>query len=135
MKKRIYRDLSMLMQVNYMTGIQRVVRETVLRLLKNDSFSVTLLCYNSENENFKIVDNVKFTEFFAERKGTKGQCYLQRSLEFHEIPSGTVYLDMDNNWNCRLTRSTLYPILKKSGVQIVNFVYDVISIFKLLLLK
>lgn len=128
MKKRIYIDLSMLMQVNYMTGIQRVVRETVLRLLKNDSFAVTLLCYNSENENFKIVDNVKFAEFFAERKGTKGQCYLQRSLEFHEIPSGTVYLDMDNNWNCRLTRSTLYPILKKSGVQIVNFVYDVIPI-------
>ncbi len=126
--KKVYIDLSMLMQVNYMTGIQRVVREVVLRLLKMDSLSVTLLCYNSENENFKIVDNAQFYEFFANHNGTKGQCYTQRSIGFHELQPGTVYLDMDNIWNCRLTRNYLYPILKKSGVQIVNYVYDALPI-------
>ena len=126
--KKIYIDVSMIMQVSYMTGIQRVVREVVLRLLKKESLSVTLLCYNSKNENFKIVENEKFYDFFAEHAGTKGQCYSQNSLGFHELKTGAVFLDIDNTWNCRLTRNHLYPVLKKSGIQIVNFVYDVIPI-------
>lgn len=128
MKKRIYIDLSMIMQVNYMTGVQRVVQEVTLRLLKNTDFSVSLLCYNSENENFKIVDNNRFYDFFANHIGTKGQCYTQKSLGFHELKTGTVFLDLDNTWNCRLSRSYLYPILKKTGIQIVNFVHDILPI-------
>ncbi|MBQ7012477.1 MAG: glycosyltransferase family 4 protein [Oscillospiraceae bacterium] len=126
--KKIYIDVSMIMQVSYLTGIQRVVRETVLRLLQKPALSVTLICYNSENENFRIVDSAKFSEFFGSRIGTKGQCFTRRSLAFDALRPGTVYLDMDNNWNCRLTRSHLYPILKRSGVQIVNFVYDTIPV-------
>ena len=128
MKKKIYMDISMMMQVSYITGIQRVVREVLIRLLKMESLSVTLLCYNSENENFKIVENEKFYDFLVNHTGTKGQCYSQNSLGFHELKTGAVYLDMDNIWNCRLSRNHLYPILRKSGVQIVNFVYDVIPI-------
>ena len=128
MKKRIYIDLSMIMQVNYMTGVQRVVQEATLRLLKNPDFSVVLICYNSENENFKIVDNSRFYDFFANHIGTKGQCYTQKSLGFHELKTGTIFLDMDNTWNCRLSRSYLYPILKKTGIQIVNFVHDILPV-------
>ncbi len=50
MKKRIYINLTMHIKVNYMTGIQRVVQEVTLRLLKNTDFSVVLLCYNSETK-------------------------------------------------------------------------------------
>lgn len=128
MKTTVYIDVSMIMQVNYITGVQRVVRETVIRLIKNTDFSVILLCYNSENENFKIVDNSRFYDFFAENTGTKGQCYTKKSLDFHELKTGTVFLDMDNTWNCRLTRNYLYPILKKTGIQIVNFVYDILPV-------
>ncbi len=128
MTKKVYVDVSMLMQVSYLTGIQRVVREVVLRLMKKDTISVTLLCYNGENEHFKIVDNEKFADFFERHIGTKGQCYSQTYIDFNALQTGTVFLDMDNTWNCRLSRNHLYPILKKSGIQIVNFVYDVIPI-------
>jgi glycosyltransferase involved in cell wall biosynthesis len=128
MKTKLYIDLSMIMQINYMTGIQRVVQKAVIRLLKNENLDITLLCYNSENESFKIVDNDRLYDLFANHIGTKGQCYTQKSLDFSKLESGSVYLDMDNTWNSRLVRSYIYPILKKSGVQIVNFVHDILPI-------
>lgn len=127
-KPKVYVDLSMLMQVSYLTGVQRVVREVVLRLLKKTDREIILLAYNSENENFKILDRDAFLDFFENNIGSRAVCYTKKSIEFDQLPVGSVFFDIDSTWNCRLTRSKLYPILRKCGVQIVTEVHDILPI-------
>lgn len=132
MMKKIYADISMLMTVNYLTGIQRVVRETLVRLLQRDTCSITLVVYNSENENFRVVSNEGFLAYFRDQDGLRSNIYQQNEVEsqlpFSQLETGSVYLDMDNIWNCRLSRRMIYPILRKNGVKIVNVVYDILPI-------
>ena len=46
--KNIYIDVSLLLQNSMITGIQRVVRNVTLELLKLDNESIKLISYNPE---------------------------------------------------------------------------------------
>ena len=127
-KPKIYIDLTILMQVNFLTGIQRVIIEILVRLLKRGDVDVVMLQYSSENEYFRILDNNAFLLFYEQKTGSKAECVLNKIMEKNEFEPGSVFFDIDGVWNCRLTRSSFYPILKKQGVKIVTHVYDIIPI-------
>lgn len=124
----IYIDLTNLMKVDFVTGIQRVARETIIRLLKRKDLSLFLLECSPYPEKFTLLDNASFMDFFAYGKGSKKNISLPKTISIYDIPSGSVFFDIDSVWNTRLKRSFLLPILHASGVKIVTLLYDLIPI-------
>ena len=63
---KIYVDITNLMEVNFLTGIQRVVREVLVRLVKYENMEIILLRYSPLEEEFKKLDNENFYKYFKE---------------------------------------------------------------------
>lgn len=127
-KTIIYSDITNLMNVDFLTGIQRVVREIVVRMLKKENIILHLLAYDEELNAYKLIRNDIFLEYFVERKGEKEDVISEDVVQFTDIPSGAVFFDIDSVWNSRLKRSWLFPLLKQKGVKIVTQLYDLIPI-------
>ncbi len=125
---KIYIDLTNLMTVDFVSGIQRVVREIVVRMLKNDAHEFVLMVYSFRKNAFQLLDNAKFVDYFTAGKGEKAAVTTPECIGFDEIPSGSVFFDIDSVWNSRLKRSMLFPVLKQRGVKIVTQLYDLIPV-------
>ena len=130
MKKKtlVYSDITNLMNVNFLTGIQRVVREIIVRMLKDTNITMKLLAYDECLNAYKLLDNTIFLEYFEDNSGEKKDICTGTIIEFSDIPSGSVFFDIDSVWNSRLKRSWLFPLLKQKGVKIVTQLYDLIPI-------
>lgn len=127
-KTIVYSDITNLMSVDFLTGIQRVVREIIVRMLKKDNIILHLLAYSEQLNAYKLIRNDSFLEYFVEINGEKKDIVSDEVVEFVDIPSGAVFFDIDSVWNSRLKRSWLFPILKQKGVKIVTQLYDLIPI-------
>lgn len=123
----IYIDLTNLMNISFLTGIQRVTNEIVLRLLENKS-NVVLIMYDNDKELFIRLDNEKFINYYKYNIGSKSQIITRTSLNISDINKGSIFFDIDSVWNNKLKRSYLYPILRKQEVTIVVHVYDIIPV-------
>ena len=110
---KIYIDLTNLMTVNFLTGIQRVVKEIVVRMLENKTHELVLMTYYP---------------CYANGEDCKKQIRTPEHLDLTEIPPRSVFFDIDSVWNSRLKRSYLYPLLKQRNVYIITHVYDIIPI-------
>lgn len=61
---KIYIDVTNLLRVDFLTGIQRVVREVVLRMIRNRKLDIVLLNYHEGYKEFQIIDAQKFMDYF-----------------------------------------------------------------------
>lgn len=109
---KIYMDITNLSQARHITGIQRVVRETLERLSREPDFEVILLRYH-----YRAGTYVHLTG-----NGT------EEDIALSDIERGAVFFDMDNVWNMWLRRSSVIPYLKQRGVKIALYLYDVIPL-------
>jgi glycosyltransferase involved in cell wall biosynthesis len=125
---KVYIDISSLMSVSFITGIQRVVREVIIRMLLEKDFVIILLNYDDKNEVFQIVNNEKFTLFFRDDIDTAIDALTSELCLIDDIPSGAVFFDIDSVWMSILKRSYLLPKLKENGVRIAVQIYDIIPI-------
>ncbi|MBR1738442.1 MAG: glycosyltransferase, partial [Firmicutes bacterium] len=125
---KIYIDITNLMQTEFLTGIQRVVREILLRMVKEEKYDIVLLSYLINNECYEIIDKNEFVSYFGEHSGESSSLRTSTYMSFREMENGSVFFDIDSVWNARLKRSYLYPMLKDRGVRIVTQVYDVIPV-------
>ncbi|MBQ8983572.1 MAG: glycosyltransferase family 4 protein [Lachnospiraceae bacterium] len=125
---RIYIDVTNLIRVTFVTGIQRVVREVVLRMLRKEEFDVVLMNYNEGYQIFESVDVSRFTAYFERNEGEKSEIVINRKIDLNQMQPGDVFFDIDSVWNLPLRRSVLLPELKANGVKIAVYVYDIIPI-------
>lgn len=125
---KIYIDVTNLIGVDFLTGIQRVVREVVLRMIRNRRLDIDLLCYHEGYKEFQIVDKQLFYDYFSDGKGDKYELVTPERLRPEDMQPGNVFFDIDGVWNLTLRRSYLLPILKKNGVRLVVYVYDIIPV-------
>ncbi|MBR1592678.1 MAG: glycosyltransferase family 4 protein [Ruminococcus sp.] len=125
---KIYIDLSNLMAVDFLTGIQRVVKEIVVRMTENGKNELILMTYSHVINVYRRIDNKKFHDFFAYGKGSREAAVTAEKINLTDIPSGAVFFDIDSVWNSRLKRSYIFPVLKQNGVKIVTQLYDLIPI-------
>lgn len=125
---KIYIDLSNLMLVDFVTGIQRVVREITARIVNESSHEFCLMTYNFRKNAFQKLSNELFVRYFTVGDIEKENVTTDEIIRIEDIPSGAVFFDIDSVWNARLNRSWLLPILKRSGVKIVTQLYDLIPI-------
>lgn len=125
---KVYIDVSNLTTVNFVTGIQRVVREVVLRFLRKTDFETVLISYSNEGEIFNLINTKAFSDYFENGTGTKSDFYSHKKLTLEEIEPGAVFFDIDSVWNSRMRRSYVLPVLRDNGVKIAVFVHDIIPI-------
>ena len=125
---KIYIDVTVLMLATFVTGIQRVTREIIIRLIKDELNEVILLHYNAKENVYHKIDNHKFCEFFEDGKGAKNRMITRQKVELIEIAEGTIFFELDAVWMCRVKRSYLLPILKQQGARIIVHIYDIIPI-------
>lgn len=127
-KPKIYIDLSNLLAVNFTTGIQRVVIKVVTRLLEKKDIEVVILNYVQSKKCWNIINNEAFYSFYNDKIGSKAACLTQKNICFDKLDAGSIFFDIDAVWTSRLTRSYLYPVLKKCGIKIITMVYDIIPL-------
>lgn len=125
---KIYIDVSVLAMAAFVTGIQRVTREIVLRLVADPAVEVVLLHYHAAKGSYYRMDNQAFYRNYTRRSCRKEKMVTRQEVPLSEIRKGTVFFDLDAAWMCRARRSFLLPILKKQGAVIVAHIYDIISI-------
>lgn len=125
---KIYIDVSNLILVNYITGIQRVVREVTTRMLERSDLDIILLNYVSGTDKFYIVDNSSFYDYFKAKAPNKPRFNMQNPITVKDFEPGSAFFDFDSTWNSPYKRSTLLPELKKQGLKIITYVYDIIPV-------
>lgn len=125
---KIYVDVTNLMEVNFLTGIQRVVREVLVRLVKYEDMEIVLLRYSSMDEAFKILDNENFYRYFRENSGEKSKVETDEIIGSSSMEPGSVFFIIDGIWNGSYRCSEFLPSLKDRGVRIVAFIHDIIPV-------
>lgn len=131
--KKLYVDVTNLLKVKFLSGIQRVVTEYLDRILEADCFETVCVAWDDFRNCFRIVNRDSLMERVKA---------LSMGIEFREMAfSGiwdfqkkddktpVVFFDMDAVWNPgTVKRGYLYGELKKSGVKIAVLIHDVIPV-------
>ncbi|MGL5434323.1 MAG: glycosyltransferase family 4 protein [Lachnospiraceae bacterium] len=125
---KIYIDITNLMMVSFLTGIQRVVREVVMRILNHSEFEIVLLEYKSNVQKFNILSNDEFYAYYQGKTSLKRTIRTDRWISINELEGGSVFFDIDSVWNSSCPRSALFPQLKNQGLKIASYIYDTIPI-------
>ena len=123
---KIYMDLSCFGRTNYSPGIQRVIRELLKRLLKQDSLSIVPLRYEESVRAFHTVDSNAFLKWVEADEGRLDETAIPGRIGIDDFAPGDIFFDLDAAWAMTWRRSDLYPRLKDAGVKIVSYVYDII---------
>jgi hypothetical protein len=125
---KFYIDLTNLLSVDFVTGIQRVAREITIRLLEHPEHEWHLLCWSERIGCWLELDNERFLRYFRGDADARSGMVTQTTVRPEAIPSGAVFFDIDSVWNAKLKRSWLFPLLKQRGVCIATQLYDLIPI-------
>lgn len=128
MKLKLYLDITNLMQVDFLSGIQRVVREIVVRMLNDDKLDVTLMTCADEQDAFKLLDLTKFYEYFANGKGEKQDIFTGELLKISDMQAGAIFYDMDSAWHSKQKRADILPQIRNQGLKLAVYVYDIIPV-------
>ena len=125
---KIYIEVTNLMAVQFVSGIQRVVREVVLRMLREPEVQIVLLVYQGRGTAFSVLDNEAFAEYFAEGRGSRDKISADKMLDITEFEAGSIFFEIDSVWHSKLKRMELYPLLKGKGVRIAVCYQDIIPV-------
>ncbi len=125
---KVYIDVSNLMHVSFISGIQRVVREVAARLAADPELELVLLEYEEPEDDFGILSLPAFLAYYRDGLGEREKIRTEERIGLQEFPHGSVFLEMDSVWHSRCSRMALYPELKARGVRIAIFFQDLIPI-------
>ena len=128
--KTIYIDISNLIGVRGITGIQRVVINIATRLAelasKRGEFGLALLSYKSDYD-FYVCDTEAFVKRFTLPDCRDLSCLTDEVISIDELGVGAFWLDLDAVWASLLPRNVLYSELWKRNIGIGVYVYDIIA--------
>lgn len=119
-------DITELVNVNFISGIQRVVKEVTTRWIQKEK-DIRLLVYNFREKCFYIVDNYKFQIYYSHGRGKKN-FLTNKTMKIIDFNESHIFYDMDSVWMNPLKRSYLLPLLKSRGVKIAAHIYDIIPV-------
>lgn len=122
----IYLDISQFLLTRKTTGIQRVIKEFLLRA-PSHSFTLNMLDIDLETNSFIKLDEKELPHFFKELQNYQFKTRTSIDL-YKETTEKKIFLELDTVWNAPLKRETLYPRLKQHGFEILNFIYDLIPL-------
>ncbi|MEA1892775.1 MAG: glycosyltransferase family 1 protein [Campylobacterota bacterium] len=122
----VYVDITQLEKGRANTGIQRVVKEFLKRASLSKDIIYKIIIKNDDITALQIVDNSEIEYFLKDMQNYQFEKISLLDLSAVDTSTPTAFFDIDSNWNILLKRTELYPLLKKSGFLIFNFIYDLI---------
>ena len=128
--QKVYIDITSLIPVDFITGIQRVVKNVTRELGDISSQQLVYLNYDNENGCYEIIDSDCYYECLKKGnfKEVRGKNFFKK-MDLSDMNPGDIFFDIDSAWNNTvLRRSILLPILKANGVKLVVYIYDIIPI-------
>lgn len=128
---KIYIDITNMLNLGFISGIQRVDREITVRLIHNASFQnneIVLLYFNDSAKKYIILDNNAYLRFIDGSNTNKNNCFTYKMVSIFDFESGAIFFDLDAVWMNKVKRSFLLPILKNHHVRIITFINDIIPI-------
>lgn len=126
--QKIYIDVTNLAGVKFLTGIQRVVRNVSVELYKTVPERLCFLSYGAEERGFRELDTEGFINFIQGKTEEQKRMYTGRVIRPKDMLPGEIFFDLDAVWNNTYKRSVLLPDLKRYGIRIAVYVYDIIPI-------
>lgn len=128
-KHRIVIDITSLVSVSFISGIQRVVREVITRMAAKRSceeIEFCLIAYRLRKRRYCSVPVQGFLDFYQNHTATAPVLAPGAPFSFDDLGPDDIFFDIDSVWNNRMRRSFLLPILKRQGVKIAVHIYDII---------
>lgn len=125
---KVYIDLSRLCLTPFTTGIQRVAKAVVLRMLKNPKLDVVLLCDLPCHTQWRILPHDAFITYYTKQSGSPYGAAPPITIAPDALQPDAVFFDIDSAWNMPMRRSWLFPKLRQRGVTIVSHLYDLIPV-------
>ena len=121
----IFGDISSFINQPSLTGIQRVVAEVFVRLVKAGELSLAILHYDQREVFFDVMTEKQI--FQCLRDGDKDISFSDcRKVGVDDFREGDLFFDLDSVWDTVTPKRTeLYPKLKRRGVKIISYVYDI----------
>lgn len=125
---RVYIDLSRLCMTPFTTGIQRVAKAVVTRMLQDPRAVVILLNALPSHTAWRVLPH---KEFLAFCDGTRRVPYGDAPCDIltpADLESGSAFFEIDSAWNMPMHRGWLYPQLRQRGICVICHVYDLIPV-------
>ncbi|MFT6045077.1 MAG: glycosyltransferase involved in cell wall biosynthesis [Arenicella sp.] len=139
----VYYDVENTLELPFITGIQRVVREFSKQvLLANDlafTHTYTPIVYDhkkqcwrklSGNEKSNLLSAKPRSINLVKRVLRKIGSYIPKSkaLYITNFTEGSIFLDIESSWHSKLKREDLLPSLKQANVRLAKLHYDIIPL-------
>ena len=124
---KVFVEVTNLLSISFLTGIQRVVIEVISRLANDPRLQIVPIAYSFATNKFQKFEMATLSEIVAHGRGDADVCDGV-DLPLDEIGPGTVFFDIDSAWNAPYRRSALYPAIKANGAKIAVYVYDIIPV-------
>jgi glycosyltransferase involved in cell wall biosynthesis len=121
-------EVSDMLRTRLFTGIQRVMREVVPRLISasdDGEFRVRFLRFDPTNHSLDVLTEASMTEFFVDPSKF---VETESRIEISSLGSRDIFFDLDSSWNSALRRSALYAMLNQQDVRIVTYIYDLVPV-------
>ncbi|MEM7358805.1 MAG: glycosyltransferase family 1 protein [Pseudomonadota bacterium] len=141
--RTVYFDVENTLNVPFITGIQRVVRNFASVVL-NPSFDDPELDFvpiiydhhaanwrrlSAKEQNELVSSSPRKADFLSRVKRKLSRLVLRvKPLVINKLDETAIFFDIESSWHSRLSRNELLPDLQKQGVQIAKLHYDIIPI-------
>lgn len=122
----IYVDISDLYQARLMTGIQRVVRELLWRLLRDHRLEgeIRVVSFDPQKHDYLSLNLNSVQELLLDPQ--VAMVKIDSRLPLDGIKKDDIFFDLDAAWNVPLKRLYLYKRLKEQGAEIFTYIYDLV---------
>lgn len=119
-KPRIYFDMSILITVDFLTGIQRVVHEIYQKLLKNynNDFEIIPVKTVSGDENLAEVNTGSYA---------RAAKFRLSKADFFDFRPGDIYLNIDLNHNI-MFKHDFFRSIREKGCRTYFIVHDILPL-------
>lgn len=124
----IYLDITQLDKTRTNTGIQRVIKEFLKRIVTLPLVQFKILSYNTSAMMMEEIDKKEIAPFLQNPTTYIFTTKKRVDIFTQKASEKTIFFDIDSPWVNPLQREKLYPILSQNGFKIVSFIYDMIPI-------
>ncbi len=127
--KKVFIDISEMVRLPYISGIQRVVIEILKEWVQTIPDFASIMTFDYPRKEYRILDAKWFLSAAGNAKQMKKRwLHYTESKKIEDFSEGDVFFDLDSAWISPLKRSWLLPQLKVQGVKIVVQIYDIIPV-------
>ena len=128
---KVYVDISELVRLDYVSGIQRVTIEVLKEWLSKEPNSASAMVFNFAKKRYDILDGGGLLAAFRRGQGvTRKDLKVVEKKQLEEFRDGDVFFDMDSAWISPVKRSWLLPLIKENGAKATVQIYDIIPVME-----